>query len=112
MGVHFRAGESLYNKRCGSVINCVLQGCSYYGWVKRFLGIRGSLSPGFASVRWFGTSAYPHNNFLVVRVGPDGSAVDRRFGSVISITQIEPSRVIVENPGDEGLLYDEGFWLR
>ena len=114
MGIHFRAGESVHAKRCGSVITCVLQGRSYYGWVKRFLKIRGDSAPGFASVRWFSRPVYPHNNFLVVRVGSDGSLVEQRFGSVVSITRIEPSRVIVESPlgpvmRDYYMMRDSGY---
>ena len=104
MGVHFSAGERVWGQRCGSVFTCVMKtrqvrARSYYGRVIRFLTVDGDdTCPGYASVKWFGRPVYPHDNFLVVRVGCDGSAVERTFGSVIRITQIQPSRVIVESP--------------
>lgn len=96
MGIHFRAGEWGCSPRCGSVITCKLEGVSYYGRVDTFLKIDGNPCPGFAVVTWFGKPVYPHGVPLVVHVDDDGSDVESQFGSVIHITQIDPSRVMVE----------------
>lgn len=113
MGVHFRAGEWNTHPRCGSVITLTQKdGRSYYARVVRFLKIDGDDSPGFASVCWFGKPTYPHGVPLVVSVGDDGSAVDFEFTSIIGITQIEPSRVMVEydiRPGVFYMMRDSGY---
>lgn len=101
MGMHFRAGDwkdcrGSGGRRCGSVVTCTLHGRSYYARVVRFLKIDGDDSPGFASLRWFSKPTYPHGVPLVVRVGDDGSLVDFDMTSMIRLTQIEPSRVMVE----------------
>ena len=109
MGIHFRAGEWGCFPRCGSVFTCKLGGTSYYGRVTRFLQVDGCAgsSPEFAVVRWFGKPSYPHGVPLVVHVHDDGSDVDALFGSVIRLTQMDPSRVMVEHSNDMG----EGFYV-
>ncbi len=99
--------------RCGSVVTCTMSdGFSYYGRVERFLKIDGNKT-GFASVKWFSKPVYPHGTPLVVRVEDDGSDVEDEFGSVIRLTQIEPSRVIVEHPEQPGgefhVMRDSGY---
>lgn len=111
MHVHFRAGQ---RPRCGSVVTCINKdGRSYYARVLRFLKVDGDDSPGFASVRWFSKPVYPHGNPLVVRVGDDGGTVDVHFGSILRLTQIEPSRVMVKHSVHQvGIFYmmrDSGY---
>jgi len=115
MGIHFRAGEWGCFPRCGSVFTCKLDGTSYYGRATMFLHVDGCAgsSPGFAVVRWFGKPVYPFGVPLVVHVHDDGSAVDSLFGSVIRVTQMDPSRVTVEHGTDIGegvfVMRDSGY---
>ena len=69
-------------------------------------------SPGFASVRWFGAPTYPHDTPLVVCVKDDGSLVDFDLGSIVRLTDIEPSRVMVEHDLPSGqffMMRDSGY---
>jgi len=112
MGVHFRAGEWNQRPFCGSVVTCTLEGHSYYARVVTFLKVDDDECPGYALVRWFSKPVYPFDVPLVVRVGGDGRAVGTEFGSVIRITQIEPSRVIVEPALQADIFYmmrDAGY---
>ena len=112
MGVHFRAGEWDQYPRCGSVVTCVLDGESYYGRVQQFVRIDGDECPGYASMRWFSKPTYPNGSPLVVRVGEDGSAVLSQYGSIIPITNLDPSRVIVEystTPNTYYVMRDSGY---
>ena len=116
MGIHFRAGEWNESPRCGSVITLTRvvnkRPCSYYARVVRFLKIGGDDSPGFASVRWFSKPTYPHGTPLVVCASEDGSLVDFELGSIVKLTQIEPSRVMVESdlqPGRFYMMRDSGY---
>ena len=90
------SGEWGKRPRCGSVITCVINGRSVYAIVKRFLTIDGGVGAGFASVRWFGEPVYPFGHPLVVRVGCDGSVLDREIGSIVRLEDIDPSCVVVE----------------
>ena len=111
MGIHFRAGEWGQN-RCGSVVTAIRGGCSYYARVERFLRIDNDCSSGYAVVRWFSKPTYTHGLPLVVRVTEDGSVVDYNFTSIIPITDIHPSRVMVEHDSTPGVFYmmrDSGF---
>ena len=96
LGVHFRAGQWGQRPFCGSVITCVINGRSVYGCVVKFLKVVGDDSPGYASVVWFGEPQYPSRTPLVVRVGRNGRALKNEIGSMIPITQIDPSCVVVE----------------
>ena len=98
MGVHFRAGEWLRRPRCGSVITCVLRPTltSRYARVDKFVRVDGDSSPGYAIVTWFSAPTYPNGTPLVVTVTDNGSDVDDELGCVVPITQIDPSRVMVE----------------
>lgn len=58
-------------------------------------------------VSWFSKPVYPHGVPLVVHVHDDGSDVDSLFGSVIRLTQMDPSRVMVEHGRDIG----DGFFV-
>lgn len=106
MGTHFKSGEWGKWPRCGSVITCVMEGRSLYGYVIKFLSVDSNASPGFASVVWLGAPSYPFDTPLVVRVSLNG--VDENgyrlmdtYGRIIPITQIDPSPVVVETADDE-----------
>lgn len=101
----FCAGEWGKRPRCGSIIVGVFDGRSLYGRVERFLQVEDDACPGYASVCWFGEPEYPSGTPLVVRVHDDGSEVDSEIGSVVKITQIDPSRVLVECPVEGGTDY-------
>ena len=100
MGKHFHAGQ--WGRRtCSSVITCVINGRSIYGRVNKFLTVDGDSCPGYASVNWFGEPHYPlGDNRLEVVVSGDGSVIEREVGSIIRITQIDPSMVVTEPDGD------------
>ena len=113
LGKHFRSGE-WGQRRCGSVITCVLAGRSVYARVNRFLKVDGDDCVGYASVTWFGVPEYPaYPNPLIVRcreVDPDGLA--DAYGCVVRITQIDPTQVIVEREENHvycWMMRDSGF---
>lgn len=116
LNVHFRAGEwGRAGGRCGSVITCVIDGRSLYARVIRFLQLDDDDDdcPGYASVEWFSEPTYLFDdNPLGVWVLEDGSAVKEQLGSVLRITQIDPSPIIVECEDDTGRFYmmrDTGY---
>ena len=96
LGVHFRANEWFKPGRCGSVVTCVKEGQSYYARVDKFVRVEGDDCPGYACVKWFGKPSYPSGTPLVVKVGEDTGVIRSRYLSVIPITDIDPSRVMVE----------------
>ena len=100
MGVYFCAGEWGQHPRCGSVVTCVIRGRSVYGVVNRFLTVDDDCCPGYASVTWFSEPTYPYGHPLVVRVGPDWSALHTEIGCIVKISQIDPSCVVIEPYGD------------
>lgn len=118
MGVHFRSGEWGNKPRCGSVITCVLRGRgrfrghSIYARVNRFFTIDGDVCPGYASVTWFGRPTYLFGGKtpLGVRVRLDGDDIDRELGSVIRITQIDPTPIMVECDGDDYMMMRDRGW--
>ena len=117
MGVHFRSGEWDKHPWCGSVITCVLDGRSLYARVNAFIYVDGDECPGYASVTWFSEPSYllGGRTPLVVRVELDGSDIDRQYGSILRITQIDPSQVIVEpDPDNECymMMRDSGYDTR
>ena len=114
MGVHFRAGEWLQRPRCGSVVTCVVNGRSLYGRVQRFLAVEGDACPGYASIRWFSEPEYPSGTPLVVRVDGDGSDVENEVGCIVKITEIDPSKVMVEVTDHDGyyVMRDSGYDTR
>ena len=114
LNVHFKAGE-WPQPRCGSVITCVVDGRSLYARVRRFLQVDGDSCPGYASVGWFGNPTYPLSTPMVVKVPEDGTALDDELGCIIRITQIDPSRVIVEPDPVNGcyfMMRDSGYDTR
>lgn len=113
LGKHFRSGE-WGQYRCGSVITCVISGRSVYARVNRFFKVDGMDSPGYASVTWFGAPHYPaYPNPILVRCREiDPEHLCDAYGSVIPITQIDPTQVMVER--EEGhrfcwMMRDSGY---
>lgn len=110
LNIHFKAGEWECRPRCGSVITCVMRGRSLYARVNKFLSVLGDDSPGYASVSWFSPPEYPTETPLVVRVTDAGATLDADYGCIIPITQIEPSRVMVEIATDKYfMMRDTGY---
>ena len=103
LGVHFKSGEWGRHPRCGSVITCVIDGRSVYGYVRTFLRLENDQTPGYAVVHWFGAPQYPFENPLVVRVARDGSDLDEEIGCIVPITTIDPSCVVIEPDGQDHL---------
>jgi len=93
------AGEWGDSPRCGSVITCVINGRSLYARVKRFIKVDGDRFPGYASVDWFSAPTYLFDDEipLGVCVTEDGAEIEREVGTILRITQIDPSPVIVES---------------
>ena len=118
MGVHFRSGEWGRSPWCGSVITCVLRGhgpfrgCSLYVRVNRFFTVDGDDCPGYASVDWFSRTTYLFGGRtpLGVCVTEDGTEIDNELGSVIRITQIDPTPVIVERDGRNYMMMRDRGW--
>lgn len=113
MGIHFRAGEWGSYPRCGSVVTCVVKGQSLYARVKQFLTVQDDPCPGYACVEWFGRPQYPCGTPLVVKVCEDTDGnFDALYGSIIRITDIDPSRVMVEytnEPDTYQVMRESGF---
>ena len=113
LGKHFKAGE-WGSFRCGSVITCVMNGRSLYAKVNRFIKVEDDNCEGYASVTWFGVPEYPFlENPLVVKCSEEQpeDLVDE-LGSIIRITQIDPSQVMVERSVDRMhcfMMRDSGF---
>ena len=59
----------------------------------------------------FSEPEYPSGTPLVVRVVNNGSDVDDEVGRVIRVTDIDPSRVMVECEGDDVffMMRDSGY---
>ena len=122
MGCHFRSGEWGSYPRCGSVITCVLgQGSllgarSLFARVKSFFTVDGDDHPGYASVTWFSEPTYLYSdNPLGVRCSIDGQAIAAECGSVVRITQIDPTQIMVEHePETESyiMIRDSGYNTR
>ena len=119
LGVHFRGGEWPQYPRCGSVVTCVvdgddcpgyLRGRSLYARVIKFLRVDGDDCPGYASVKWFGVP--PYVNRLSPKVTYDGSDIEEAIGTVVRITQIDPSPVMVLSIPDSTeyfMIRDSGY---
>ena len=112
LGVHFRAKEWNMYPRCGSVVTCAKDGQSYYARVKKFFQVDGDNCPGYASVSWFGKPTYPLGTPMVVKVSDDGSRVNSEYGCIISLKEIDPSKVMVEfseEPETYYVMRDSGY---
>ena len=118
MGVHLRSGEWGNKPRCGSVITCVIRGHgrfrnhSLYARVERFFKIDGDNCPGYASVTWFSRTSYLFGGRtpLGVCVRLDGTDIDQELGSIIRITQIDPTPIMVECDGDNYMMMRDRGW--
>ena len=98
---HFKSGE-WGHRSCGSVVTSTKHGKSLYCVVTKFLRSRGS---GFATVKWLSVPEYPFlPNRLVVRVTLGDIELQRRYGSVLSLHDIEPTPVYV-SPSEDGTHY-------
>ena len=125
--VHFKSGE-WGQTSCGSVVTSVKHGVcgitsmypissssssvgkSLYCVVKKFLR---SGESGFAVVQWLSAPEYPFiPNRLVVRVTLGNMDLQRRYGNVLSLEDIEPTPVYV-SPSEDGshffLMREKGY---
>ena len=111
-GVEFTSGEDMcvvvdeeIVKRCGSVIVSVIDGQSYYGRVVKFFKSACNKQSGsFAYVDWLGKPDYPFDNTpLIVRVRDNASVCPSP--NVISILDIDPTKIIFERDEREGCFY-------
>jgi len=105
MGMHFRANEWVHSPRCGSVITCVLDGCSLYARVIRFLQVDNDECPGYASLQWLSKPRYPYGTPLVPVVTLDGHELDGIYGSIVRITDLDPSPVSFECNSTDDLFH-------
>ena len=96
LNVHFKAGEWGQHPWCGSVITCVINGRSLYARVNAFLSVERDETPGYASVTWFSPPEYPLRTPIVVSVREEGGTLDTELGCIVSLTQIDPSPIMVE----------------
>lgn len=121
MSVHFRSGSWPSYPRCGAVVTCVLGGPgrkrrSLFARVNFFFKVRADKGPGYASVSWFGEPEYIYrDNPLGVKCREDGSGVRDEVGSVVRITQIDPSQIMVEHEVETGfyvMIRDSGYNTR
>ena len=103
-GVEFTAGNDVDGgafKRCGSMITYVFRGQSYYGRVIKFFSCACDQNKGmYAYVEWWGVPEYTFfNTPLVVKVCDNAPACPAP--QVISIFDIDPSRIIFERSDRE-----------
>ena len=112
-GVEYTAGHSIAgdkNGTCGSVVTCVIDGQSVYGKVVQFfMHICGQNKDLYAYVKWLNKTDYPTGTPLVVRVRDNAQRLD---ASIVSIFDIDPSRIIIERCDSESCYYMcrmEGF---
>ena len=107
--VMFTAGQSIRaGTTCGSIITCVIDGQSRYGKVVKFFShICGNIGGMYAYVEWFKKTNYPFEGTpLVVRVRDNSQPLG---DAVVSIFDIDPSRVILERSDRESCYYIEGI---
>ena len=108
-GVEFSAGQELNggrSGRCGSLVTCVLGGRSIYGRVVKFFErvCDSNSNSLFAYVEWCTMPEYPMDGTpLVVRVMDNGPVC--LAPAVVSIFDIDPSRVINERDDSETCYY-------
>ena len=107
-GVEFTAGHNVdggTRGTCGSVFTCVIDEQSLYGRVIKFFSHTCDAQKDlYAYVSWFNKPDYPFEGTpLVVRVKDDAQPV--QSSTVISIFDIDPSRVIIERSDKEGCFY-------
>ena len=99
-GHRFTAGEALLSgKRCGSVVTRVVSGRSVYGRVKQFLRVMCGCHRfvEVAVVERFPLPTYPDGDPLTVKIDVCGVDVNNvGVGTVVSLLDIQPSRVLVD----------------
>ena len=103
--VIFTAGQSIrVGRTCGSIITCVIDGQSRYDKVVKFFShICGNIGGLYAYVEWFNKTDYPFKDTpLVVRVRDNSQPLG---DAVVSIFDIDPSRVILERSDRESCYY-------
>lgn len=106
MGVEFTAGQDIVpGKRCGSVVTAVIDGQSRYARVLRFFSCACDSNKGmYAFVEWMCVPDYPMDGTpIVVRLRDAAAACTAP--QVLSIFDIDPSRVIVERADSENCHY-------
>ena len=101
-GKRFHSGELLrVGKRCGSVVTSVVGGRSRYGLVRKFFRVFCLCRRvyDYSVVAWLPYPIYPDGNPLTVIINVGVRGVNyylRGEGSVLSLDNIQPSRVLVE----------------
>lgn len=106
LGVEFTAGQDIVpGKRCGSILTSVIDGQSMYGKVLKFFSCACNKNTGvYAFVEWMNVPDYPMSGTpLVVRLRDNALACTAP--PVLSIFDIDPSRVIVERSDTEACYY-------
>ena len=103
MGTKFNAGEWPQYPRCGSVITCLMGALepggarSLFARVNDFFQVVDDDNFGYASVTWFSEPVYIYpDNPLGARCREDGSVLDRAYGNVVKLSQIDPTPIMVE----------------
>ena len=110
-GKHFCPGEKLIpGRRCGSVIVSKIGGRSMYGLVKKFVQVIcncvGVRMINFALVTLLPRPVYPDNDPLTVRINLNGNDMNTMDNQVVlSLNDIQPSRVIVDIDSSNDCLY-------
>ena len=109
-GVSFSAGQDIGggpNKTCGSVVTCVVDGQSRYGIVLHFFTHMCEHNTGmYAYIQWFNQTDYPFEGTpLVVRIKDSAPPVGVLTRQVVSIFDIDPSRVIIDRSLSENSYY-------
>ena len=108
--VEFTAGHPIDgggNATCGSVVTCVVGGQSRYGLVSHFFKHMCVHNTGmYAYVHWLNQTDYPFEGTpLVVRIKDNSPPVSDSPQQVISIFDIDPSRIIIERSDTEQCYY-------
>ena len=109
-GVEFTAGHDIAGNHygtCGSVVTCVVNGQSQYGLVTHFFSHSCIQNTGlYAYIHWLKKTDYPFEGTpLVVRIRDDAPAVSNSPQQIVSVFDIDPSRVIVDRSNTEHCYY-------
>ena len=110
VGKRFNAGEKLLRgRRCGSVVTRTIDGHSIYGLVKQFLRVT-CVCPrirfyDFAVVTWLPRPTYPDGDPLTVQIDLDMDVNNMIDIDVVSLYDIEPSRITVGHDQQNSCIY-------
>ena len=87
--------------RCDSIFTAVMDGQSRYGLISKFVQRTRvwESSGAYACVCWFCKPRYPNARTLIVRID-NRFIFDESLSSIISLEDIDPSRILVEIGGD------------